>query len=65
MSVTPTGPRCDMERDCDEPVTHIDHKGYVYCYAHGQQRKASGIRCRKLTPAEARRIAAGQPLTRY
>ena len=44
--------RCDMERDCMEPVTFLDKKGYAYCQNHGNQMKAVGRSCRKLKPAE-------------
>ena len=58
-------PRCDMEQDCLEPVTHIDHKGYVYCTSHGEQRKRSGIPCRVLRPGELKKVQSGAPLSRY
>jgi len=54
-----------MESTCAEPVTHVDHKGYAYCTRHGVQRRAGGIRCRKLTAAEVKRLSAGLPLIRY
>jgi len=56
--------RCDMERDCQKPVTHIDSKGYVYCREHGIQRQ-SYQRCRQLRPAELTRLQAGEPLKEY
>lgn len=55
---------CDMERDCAEPVTHIDRKGYVYCTAHGAQRKLYQP-CRKLRPFELKRLQTGESLRRY
>lgn len=51
--------RCDMERDCIDSVTHIDRKGFVYCEKHGARRKASGISCRVLRPAEVERLREG------
>lgn len=54
---------CDMEKGCDGVVTNIDAKGYVYCAPHGAQRRASGIRCRKLRPAEKKRLENGQSIS--
>lgn len=59
-----TMPTCDMRHDCDEPVTYVDEKGYVYCTGHGQQRQQSR-RCRKMRPFELRRIERGEVITRY
>ncbi len=56
--------RCEMQRDCDAPVTHIDVKGYVYCTHHGIHRRAHQF-CRKLRPCELRRLQRGLPLRRY
>ncbi len=58
-------PRCDMDSTCTHPVSHIDCKGYVYCATHGAQRGASGVRTRKLTPAELATVLAGKPIERY
>lgn len=55
---------CDGERGCVQPVSHIDEKGYAYCAAHGEGRKAH-CRCRKLRPAELKRLEKGEPLTKY
>jgi hypothetical protein len=55
---------CDMTRDCVREVTHIDRGGYVYCEAHGIQRRASEP-CRKLRPAEVAKLARGEVLTKY
>lgn len=57
--------KCDMGKDCREQVTHIDAKGYIYCRKHGVSRKASGVRCRQLKPAEIKTLGAGEPLPRY
>jgi hypothetical protein len=56
---------CDMDRDCKAPITHIDAKGYIYCRKHGVQRKASGVRCRQMTPAELKAIHSGDALIEY
>src|SRR3954470_11409614 len=56
--------RCDMDRSCDRPVTHVDAKGYAYCTSHGHARQTS-TRCRQLTPAELTRLQAGNTLPRY
>lgn len=55
---------CDMDKNCQADVTHIDIKGYVYCGKHGNERKYT-CRCRKLTLTEIRQLNAGQPLARY
>ena len=56
--------KCDMERDCSNPVTHIGEKGYVYCAEHVGCRR--GIeRCRRMRGWERARIAAGKPLLSY
>lgn len=55
---------CQMTNNCGSPVTHIDSSGFVYCEMHGRQRRAYK-RCRKLKPAEIKRLESGQPLTRY
>jgi hypothetical protein len=56
--------KCDMALDCQEPVTHIDNKGYAYCTKHGEQRKAYGTPCRKLRPSEITKLEQGGT-TRY
>ena len=55
---------CDMEKDCQEPVTHIDVKGYVYCAKHGRERKTT-CRCRQLKPKELHQLQSGEPLSTY
>lgn len=54
---------CDMTKGCAAPVTHVDEKGYVYCTTHGQQRRSGGIRCRKLTAAERRKLESGRTIS--
>lgn len=59
-------PRCDMEQECLDPVTHLDEKGYVYCTKHGVQRSNwSSIRCRKLRPAEVKMLGRGKQIFRF
>lgn len=53
---------CDMKANCMWLVTHIDHKGYIYCDNHAQQRMASGIPVRKLTLEERSTIADGKQI---
>ena len=61
-----TAPTCDMVADCQEPLTHLDENGSVYCYQHGVQRQRSGWkRCRKMRPYEINRIYAGKQIERY
>ena len=56
--------KCDMKAECTEAVTHIDNKGFVYCHAHGVQRK--GYRpCRLLTSKERKQLESGAPLPSY
>lgn len=50
--------RCDYDHDCKAPVTHVDSKGWLYCTAHGERRKAYQA-CRKLKPAELKRLEEG------
>jgi len=57
--------KCDMSKTCEEPVTHIDEKGFVYCTKHGVQRRGSGHRCRKLRPNELGQLKRGEPLAQY
>jgi hypothetical protein len=51
--------QCDGNRDCPKAVSHIDNRGFVYCEAHGCQRKASGIPTRKLTDTNIQALKAG------
>ena len=57
-----SGLRCDMREDCGGVVTHVDESGYVYCLPHGNQRKYDK-RCRKLRPAEIRKLLTGGTIT--
>jgi hypothetical protein len=57
--------KCDMSKTCEEPVTHLDEKGFVYCTKHGIQRRGSGHRCRKLSPSELGQLKRGEALARY
>jgi hypothetical protein len=55
---------CDMVRDCENPITHIGEKGYVYCAGHVGRR--SGVeRCRKITRAEMATLLSGGTIARY
>lgn len=56
---------CDMERDCASEITHIDDHGFIYCANHGEQRKQTRGRCRKLRPHELNRLKRGQQVERY
>ena len=47
--------RCDMVAGCENPITHIGEKGYIYCADHVGRR--GGVeRCRRLTAAEKREL---------
>jgi hypothetical protein len=50
---------------CAEKITHIDVKGFIYCSICGPIRKATGVRCRKLTPKELKQLESGEPLAEY
>jgi hypothetical protein len=57
---------CEMEADCKNPVTHIGHKGYVYCAEHAIDRRSSGYeRCRRMRAWELKMVMAGEPLPSY
>lgn len=62
---TPTlPPTCDMKRDCPEPISMIDDKGFAYCTGHGEQRQMYRP-CRKLRPHELNRLNRGEQLAHY
>lgn len=59
---------CDMHETCTEPVAMIDTDGYVYCAAHGIDRRGSGFYrrpVRKLRPHELNKLRRGEQLARY
>lgn len=56
---------CEMVKGCNQPVSHIDVKGYVYCETHGKQRRMAGTRCRKLRPEELKKLRHGETLSHY
>jgi hypothetical protein len=53
---------CDMEKNCSEPVTHIDNKGFVYCSKHAVRRKAS-VPTRAIKPAELKKLEKHEPIS--
>jgi hypothetical protein len=55
---------CDMRFDCDAPVTHMDHKGFVYCTEHGLRRRVY-CPCRSLRPFEVRKLQRGEVIAKY
>jgi hypothetical protein len=57
-------PVCDMTADCNEPITHLDDKGFIYCTNHGVSRRYSRP-CRKLRPSELNNIKRGEQVKRY
>jgi hypothetical protein len=58
--------KCDMKKDCTRPVTHIGHKGYIYCAECAVTRRAGGHeRCRKMKAWEVALIHEGKPLPSY
>jgi len=58
-------PHCDMTKDCAEPVSMIDNKGFAYCTKHGEQRKSHGVPCRKMSAKELETINSGKPIGKY
>ena len=57
--------KCDMEKGCSSSVTMLDNKGFIYCAAHGLQRRSYGTPCRKLTPSEIKSLKRGEPIKTY
>lgn len=57
--------QCEMKRDCVQPVTHIEEKGFIYCKEHGVQRRYYGRRCRALRPWELAMLRQGLVLPSY
>jgi len=55
---------CDMRKDCQEPVTHIGEKGYVYCAKHAVDRRYVE-RTRKMRVWELQWLAKGKALPSY
>lgn len=55
---------CDMERDCTNPVTYIDNKGFIYCTEHGIQRR-NWCPCRKLRSYELKKLRRGEQIKKY
>jgi hypothetical protein len=51
--------RCDMELDCDDDVTYIDEKRYIFCKKHGVARRP-WKRARALRPWELRLLNSGK-----
>lgn len=56
--------KCDMTKECGEPITHLDERGFIYCARHGKQRQMS-MRCRKLNEKELAFIKEEKPLASY
>lgn len=56
--------RCEMRDDCQQPVTHIDNKGFIYCEEHGFQRRYYHP-CRHLRPHELNRLRKGLQVEKY
>ena len=55
---------CDMTQACTRPVAMLDQQGYVYCEHHGLVRRTHQP-CRKLRPAELRKLERGERITKY
>lgn len=55
---------CDGRAGCADPVSMLDQAGFVYCTRHGMWRRTHEP-CRKLRPAELRKLARGEQIARY
>jgi hypothetical protein len=53
-------PKCDGASGCEEPVNHIDRKGYAYCEKHAES--LAGRPMRKLRPAEVKKLKEGESI---
>lgn len=56
--------KCDMIKNCEHDVTHIDSSGFIYCSSHGEVRKRHK-KCRKMTKRELKTLRDGQPIPHY
>lgn len=52
--------KCGMG-DCQEPVTHMDNKGHLFCTMHGKQRRYDKP-CRQLLKSEIKQLANGESI---
>lgn len=53
-----------MRDTCTDKVTHIGHKGYIYCASHGQFRQVLGAeRTREMYKYEVELIKAGKTIS--
>lgn len=57
--------QCEMSKECHEPVTHIEEKGFIYCEGHARTRRQYGRHARKMRTWELKLIHAGFPLPSY
>lgn len=58
--------KCDMHRECQNPVTHIGSKGYVYCTGHANDRRLAQVEhTRKLRGWELGLLREGENLISY
>lgn len=56
--------RCDI-RDCVDPVSMIDDRGWIYCADHGLDMRSYYRRVRKLRPHELNRLKRGEKVKSY
>lgn len=57
-----------LGKECNDLVTHIDNRGYVYCKACGTIRRLYslyGMKVRQLKPSELKSLENGELLTEY
>lgn len=62
MSAIAAELHCDMKEGCEEPVTHVDNRGFVYCSQHAERRKSGGTPTRALRPNEIKNLERGETI---
>lgn len=56
--------QCDMRAYCQNKVTHIGDRGWIYCAEHARARRGQEL-TRKLTKAELATLNAGEPVKSF
>ena len=58
--------QCEMRRECQNEVTHIGSKGYIYCSECAVRRRHSGYeRTRKMRVWELNLVRNGKQVPSY
>lgn len=53
--------KCDGIKDCKNPISHIDSRGFIYCEKHGYFR-SQYEKCRKLKQNELKLLELDKPI---